>query len=490
MAAQAHSLDQYLQASYVTLTPTTIELEVDLTPGVLVAAEAIASLDLDGDGVIDDAEASTYAAAIIDGIDLRVDDAPIELVVDGIQVPSMLVLQAGSGTIVVSARGTLPDDLEGTHRVTLENRNTATGITYQANAFVARGADITLGPQERSSDQQRLAVDATFVGTSAGTSDGAATTVTTTTDSGPLGTLLSTISEPTASPLSLLFAVVLAMALGGLHALTPGHGKALVAAYLVGSRGTVRHALALGGIVTFTHTSSVLAVGVVALAASDLIVPGVLTPVLELLAGLLVVALGVRLVAQRWAGVRVGEDGSHAHGPDGHMHGPDAHTHESGGRTHGPGGHTHDPIGHPYGADGHTHEPGVEDAGSGGHVHHHHETTPSGRGDADPLGRRGLLSMGVAAGLLPCPEALGIMIVAIGLGRIALGLGLIVAFSLGVALVLMAIGVLLVRSRSRLERLGGLGGRFGRYVPLTSAVVVTVLGVGIMLGGTISVLRA
>ena len=95
--------------------------------------------------------------------------------------------------------------------------------------------------------------------------------------------------------------------------------------------------------------------------------------------------------------------------------------------------------------------------------------------------------MGVSGGLVPCPEALGIMVIAIGLNRILLGLGLIVSFSFGLAAVLIALGVLLVRSRSLVERFGGLGGRAqwapGSALPLASAVIVTLLGVGITLGG-------
>ncbi len=81
---------------------------------------------------------------------------------------------------------------------------------------------------------------------------------------------------------------------------TPGHGKTLVAAYLVGSRGTVKHAVALGAIVTVTHTASVVVIGLLALFASQFVVPDVLVPLLTVFSGLLVVFLGVRLVWQRW----------------------------------------------------------------------------------------------------------------------------------------------------------------------------------------------
>nr|MDP9470633.1 hypothetical protein [Chloroflexota bacterium] len=99
------------------------------------------------------------------------------------------------------------------------------------------------------------------------------------------------------------------------------------------------------------------------------------------------------------------------------------------------------------------------------------------------------VAMGVSGGLVPCPEALGIMIIAIGLNRVLLGLALIVAFSVGLAAVLIVIGVLLVRSRELVERFGSLGGRLSIALPLGSAVIVTVLGVGITLGGLASYLR-
>ena len=99
-----------------------------------------------------------------------------------------------------------------------------------------------------------------------------------------------------------------------------------------------------------------------------------------------------------------------------------------------------------------------------------------------------LVAMGVSGGLLPCPEALGIMVIAIGLNRILLGLGLIVSFSFGLAAVLIVIGILLVRSRSLVDRFGGVGSRWVSALPLASAVIVTALGVGITLSGLVTFL--
>jgi ABC-type nickel/cobalt efflux system permease component RcnA len=91
--------------------------------------------------------------------------------------------------------------------------------------------------------------------------------------------------------------------------------------------------------------------------------------------------------------------------------------------------------------------------------------------------------MGISGGIVPCPEALGIMVIAIGLNRILLGLGLIVSFSFGLAAVLIAIGILLVRSRSFLERFGSVSNRWSGALPLASAIIVTILGIGIMVSG-------
>jgi ABC-type nickel/cobalt efflux system permease component RcnA len=207
-----------------------------------------------------------------------------------------------------------------------------------------------------------------------------------------------------------------------------------VAAYLIGSRGTTGQAIVLGSIVTFTHTASVIAIGLLALLASQFIVPNVLVPALELLSGLLVVILGLRLLKNRWQSSK--REHSHHH--------PHNHSHS----------HEHD------------------------HTHHLPEKVTMGD----------LLTLGISGGLIPCPEALGVMLIAIGLNRILLGLGLIVAFSFGLAAVLIVIGFLLVRSKSLLGRLSGLGGRWQKWLPLASAIIVTGLGLGIMAKGLLAYL--
>jgi nickel/cobalt transporter (NicO) family protein len=217
----------------------------------------------------------------------------------------------------------------------------------------------------------------------------------------------------------LLVSLLVAMFWGAAHALTPGHGKAIVAGYLVGSRGKPRHAVLLGLIVTATHTAGVFALGLVTLLLSRFIVPERLYPWLTVASGLLVVGVGAAVLVGR---------ARHAH----------AHA----------GGHHHH--------------------------HHHHHDHPHDHG----YGRGGLLGVGVAAGLLPCPSALVVLLSAIALHRVGFGLALIVAFSLGLAATITAVGLLAVLARRAFGRLS-LDGRLVRALPAASALLILAVGVGI-----------
>jgi nickel/cobalt transporter (NicO) family protein len=213
-----------------------------------------------------------------------------------------------------------------------------------------------------------------------------------------------------------LIALAVALFWGAAHALTPGHGKAIVAAYLVGTRGKARHAFLLGGIVTVTHTIGVFALGLVTLALSEFLVPEQLYPWLNLVSALLVVGVGLAVLCARYR---------HAH----------AHRH------------------------GHHHQ----------HDHHHHE-------HEEGQGLRGLVAVGVSGGILPCPTALVVLLAAISLHRVGYGLLLIVAFSIGLASVVTAIGLVAVTAKRAFSRLR-LDGPLVRALPAVSALVVLGLGV-------------
>lgn len=273
-AALAHPLDVYLQATYITVAPTQVVVELDLTPGVLVAPNILPQLDTKGDQQLSAAEGRAYVSATLRDAVLQVDGQPVTLTVTRIDMPTYLTIRAGYGTIRVFTTAKLSDGMTGTHQLTYKNSYAPTGSAYQVNAFVDKGNAITLGKQNRDSIQQSMTMNCAIGGsapTATGSSDAAAKTSASTV--GQARHLMSYLDAPVLSPMALLLALALAVVLGGLHALTPGHGKTLVAAYLVGSRGTVRRAVVLGGIVTFTHTASVVLIGLLALLPASLSFP-------------------------------------------------------------------------------------------------------------------------------------------------------------------------------------------------------------------------
>jgi ABC-type nickel/cobalt efflux system permease component RcnA len=243
------------------------------------------------------------------------------------------------------------------------------------------------------------------------------------------------IAAPNLTPGVILIGLLIAFALGGTHAMSPGHGKTIVGAYLVGSRGTAKHAAFLGVTVTITHTLGVYALGLVTLFASRYVVPETLLPVLSFVSGALVVAIGLSLFTKR---LRVAL-------------GVAAHDHD----------HLHSHEGHDHGASGHTHlPPGA---------------------DGSQVTWRNLLALGVSGGIMPCPSALVVMLAAISMNRVGYGLVLIVAFSLGLAGALTAAGLAFVYGGKLLSRIPS-SGQFIRALPAASAFVITVLGAVICYG--------
>jgi nickel/cobalt exporter len=305
------------------------------------------------------------------------------------------------------------------------------------------------------------------------------------------------IFERAAAGEGVLFVLLLAaFGWGALHALSPGHGKAMVAAYLVGTKGKPRHAVALGATVTIAHTIGVFMLGFVTLALSQYILPEDLYPWLNLISGALVVAIGAGVLRSRvrWARARRGAaaggievapdpgpsaDAGHEHGHGDHHHHDHSHEHEhSHSFTRAGFHHFMDHLrGREHGHDNHHHD------------HHGHEPKHAHGPDGDhTVTKRSLIGLGAAAGLIPCPSALVVLLGAIAQHEIALGLLLIVAFSLGLAGTLTGLGLAVVYARMLLPRLGsvrmsaGAGRRLARVaaaLPAASAVVI--VGVGCLL---------
>jgi len=207
---------------------------------------------------------------------------------------------------------------------------------------------------------------------------------------------------------------------GGAHALSPGHGKTTIGAYLVGTRATPWHAVLLGLTTAIAHTAVVFALGLVALLASQYILPEQLFPWLSLVSGLLVIGIGLSLARQRWQQLRLAR----------HHH----------------------------------------------HHHHHHHHPPD--QEADFATWRNVLTLGVSGGLAPCPAALVLLLATFAVGRALFGLALVSAFSLGLALVLTTLGLLLIGAKQLFERLPGQL-KFARLLSLLSALLIAGIGCGI-----------
>jgi ABC-type nickel/cobalt efflux system permease component RcnA len=293
----------------------------------------------------------------------------------------------------------------------------------------------------------------------------------------------------------ILLGLLAALLAGAAHALTPGHGKAMVGAYLVGSRGTVWDAVLLGLVVTITHTAGVYLLGFVCLWLATRIQAEVVGQWLSLISGVLGMGMGFWLFQRgllAYHGVRPLP--GHGHGEGGHVH-----SHAEASASGDPSELAHAP------SHGHSHARGHEHSYAAGHSHEGAALsvaggTASGRTDrerrppsdspleeceagadrpvAAPRGLRdrwGIIGLGIAGGMVPCFDALAILIAAVNLGSIALGLALIAAFSVGMAAVLVLIGVLMVTAKGLAARFSG-ERRWIKALPAVSGAVLFFLG--------------
>ncbi len=243
----------------------------------------------------------------------------------------------------------------------------------------------------------------------------------------------------------MLIGLAVAFAFGALHAKSPGHGKTMVAAYLVGSRGTMKQAAFLGGMVTLTHTISVFLLGLVTLLFAKYLAPEKLVTWLGVASGISIVLIGASLFFKRLGKLR------HAHSHHHHHHHRHDHDHA----------HDHD----------HDHE-------HGSHTHTH---LPEGE-----VTLKSLIALGASGGMVPCPSALVLLLISISLGHVGLGLLLLVSFSLGLAGVLMAIGIIVIYAKQWLpDPVKTSQHPMFRLIPVLSAFVIVCVGLvmtGVSLG--------
>jgi nickel/cobalt exporter len=447
--ASAHPLGNFTtnRQAQLALTPGTLAVRYVVDLAELPAYRALAGMDTNGDGAADDAERATWAARTAGDVARN-----LHVTIDG---ASLALVPLSSGAVTVPGAGGLPTlRLEVAFAAPIATRGDVlvrdddfAGLPGWQEVIVVAGAGVALGSSsvgsvDRTDGLRRYPTDAlaappqvreahfSYAPGVTGLAPAAADIAVRSGAERFGDRLTAIIADP--RPLStgiVLGALLVAATLGAFHALTPGHGKTIVGAYLVGARGTWKHAVFLGAVVTATHTLGVYALGLATLVASAWVLPERMLPWLSAVSGLMVLAVGASLLRSRL------ETALHGH----------AHAH--------------------------------------GHPHHHHDHDEHGHSHVPPAnvrpGLRSLVALGVSGGILPCPSALVVMLGAIALGRTAFGLVLILAFSAGLATVLTAIGLALVYARERFDRFP-LDGRLARYLPVASAAIISLAGLAIL----------
>ncbi|MDP9250219.1 MAG: hypothetical protein M3O78_02470 [Chloroflexota bacterium] len=456
-AASAHPLGNYTvnRAVIVRVGPTAVALRYVVDMAEIPAFGELQAMDTNTDGRTDAAELSAYAAAACEAdrraLTVHLDRSNADVVEHG---APQLSFPAGAGglptlrlvcsfTVQLGAAGnsqtievadTTNDGHVGWHEVVIA-ADPGVSIAVSDVPALSRSAELTAYPLDSLQSPPDVRTGrATFRVVAGAAGNGSAREPVT-----PL--VRSTANDPLAAlvggpltPLPVVLGILLAAGLGAAHAVSPGHGKTLVAAYLIGSQGSRRHAATLGLTVAVTHTAGVFLLGAVTLLAGQFLVPERVIGWLTIGSGFLVVLLGAGLVLRAARGSRATHDHGHEH----------THSHE----------------------DEHPH----------GHEHPHRE-----------LRARNVIALGLAGGMVPSASALIVLLVAITTGRLLFGLVLIMAFGVGMSLILGGLAVATTMVRGAVTASGGIASyplvrRAASAVPLVAGVAVLAAGLAVTIG--------
>jgi nickel/cobalt exporter len=447
-AVRAHPLGNFTISRFsglqISADAVSVHYAVDMAE--IPTFQEIDPIDSNGDEALSTAELEDYAEGLsqqlLGRISVTVDGRAVELEPKGASA-RLAPGQGGLQVLRVDAFFTGPlSSPEAT--VTYEDRNYPGRIGWKevvASADGGQGIESSTVParslsgQLRSYPRDRLAsppdVTSATVEVSPSASAPARVDETLAGPTGRLGDSFPSLIQQQTSPGLFALAVLLALGFGALHALAPGHGKTIMAAYLVGAEGKIRHAVTIGIAVSLMHTASVVVLGLITVGAATLFPPEAIYPWLSLASGIVVLGLGLWLLWTR-------------------LPGPAPHTRRA---------HTHH----------HAHR--------GGHAH---ARTPS-HGPIDrpatsvsPFSPQGLAAVALSGGLLPSPTAIVVLLGAVALHRIAFGVVLVGAFSIGLAAALTAVGILVLRARTLAAH--HLGHRVTALLPALSAAAIVTVG--------------
>ena len=478
--AQAHPLGNFSVNQYagLTLRPDQVSVTALADVAEIPTLQEKPLVDTDGDGALSPAERDVFAAAecrkYADSLAVAVDGSRLSWTVAS---PSYQVLPGAGGlaTSRLACALTAPARLDaGPAEIRVDNGYRAGRVGWRELTATAEGVRLPSSPLPTTSISGQLTAypkdlltsapdvrTATLRTDGAGTGTTAAATPAGLVTAGPdwLVTAQRRVESVVGghlTPLVIAGAFLLALLLGAGHAALPGHGKTVMAAYFAGRQGRIRDALAVGGTVTLAHTGGVLLVGLL-LSTSTALAGEQLLAWLSAASAALVIAVGLTMLLS-------------AHRNRRRPPQPHTHTHTT---THNHGlspapAHAHDA------AHAHSHSTAHNHDAAHGHGHHH---------DHRPGGRFGLAGIGLAGGLVPSPSALVVLLGAIGLGRAGLGVLLVLAYGIGMAGTLTAVGLLLVVAQRRLgARLSRPFARFSARIaagaPTATAALVVLVGLG------------
>ncbi|MEA2673210.1 MAG: nickel/cobalt transporter (NicO) family protein [Chloroflexota bacterium] len=484
--ALAHPLGNFTINHFagIRVAPDRISLDVVIDRAEIPAFQEQQQLDTDGDGTLSAAEIEAAKAP-----ECRTLVADLVLTVDGRNVATTLTaaglsLPPGAGglstmRLVCEYQAVLAAPLAAGSTVAFEDRSFAERIGWREIVVLGDGvqaggpasgapvnadgvsARLTSYPKDllttplgmRSASASVTpggptlaawsAPDAQLLAGAAPVNQASAASAVSSVPGGITDNLAALVNISDLNPLAILVSLAIAFGLGVVHAVSPGHGKTIMAAYLVGAKGSSRQAVGLGLAVTISHTLGVLVLAGITLAASSILPPERLYPILGVSSGGLVILIGSSLLWNRLRVIRrtrAERAATHDHGTDHRAPGPQPYLH----------GHGHS---HP-----HPHGPAPT------------ETT---------ISWRGLIALGLSGGLVPSASALILLLGSIAAGRVGYGLVLVLGFGLGMAVVLAGIGLLLVHARRLVERRPSIAS-FGRIVvpvQLATASLVVVLGI-------------
>ena len=470
-SASAHPLGNFTINLYsgVRVAPGEVRVDYVVDMAEIPTFQAMPSIDTNGDGVASPAERSAWATAeaptLLANVELSIDGDPIPL---SVRSATMVFRDGQGGLPILRFEGLFAGAAPWQGSISYRDSNFPGHIGWREITAIGEDGAAVAGasvPRQSVSDallsypQDLLSSPLHVTSMTASFGPGIS--------GGPVGDR-ATSAGAAGRPLVeggpfaglvvnhglglVVLGFFLAIAFGAWHALLPGHGKTLMAAYMVGSGARVRQAVAVGSAVAIMHTASVLALGLMVLTLQATFRPEQLYPWLGLASGLVALALGASLLVARlsaWAALRTN-------------------------------GRSHEPADvHDTGAPGHTHD---TDASSHAHLHeddhpHSHRHRAAALPDGAPLSAKGLLALALAGGILPAPSALLVMLAAIDTHRAAYGLALVLAFSLGLASALIVVGVGALRAREAMAR--RISSFWGRLVPVLSAGAI--VGVGAFL---------